>query len=312
MELAVRLAIAVAVSIGLYALGLGFPPPAAPLLLLVPLPGLVLATRAPLRECILWLAATTGALAGVLGVPAATGFLVPLGLPTLVVAGGVRSFWSFERTALAGIAAWSIAVVGLSLLAYGDLGTLLAAAREQLVNSYNLALATSGSIGASDSTVAVLEAERDLLIDGVIEILPALLVLTGALTVIANLVLLRNWTGVGSNVNLRLWRTPDMLIWALIASGFAMFAPVAAVALAARNLFLVLLGCYFCQGLAIVGFYLERFRLPRGIRVASYLLIAIQHVVTAMVLALGVFDLWGDFRRLSAGPAELPLDTDGE
>jgi len=31
------------------------------------------------------------------------------------------------------------------------------------------------------------------------------------------------------------------------------------------------------------------------------------------VLALGIFDLWGNFRRLgSTGPADIPFHTDGE
>jgi len=111
-------------------------------------------------------------------------------------------------------------------------------------------------------------------------------------------------------VNLRFWRAPDNLIWTLILAGFAMFVPVPAVALVARNAFVVLLGCYFCQGLAIVDYYLVRFRLPRGLRVVSYLLILVQHVVTVLVLALGVFDLWGNFRRLGAGPADVRFNTD--
>ena len=102
-------------------------------------------------------------------------------------------------------------------------------------------------------------------------------------------------------------------IWVLILAGFGMFAPSFSVAVAARNVFVVLLGCYFCQGLAIVSYYLDRFRLPRGIHVASYVLIAVQHVVAAMVLALGVFDLWGNFRRLGVdSPADVPLNSDGD
>jgi len=313
MQLLLRLALAVAVSTGLYTAGLCFPPVATPLLLFVPMPGLVLATHAPSRECALWFALTASLTMALLGAPATVGFLLPLGAPTLVLAVGIRSFWSFERLVIAGVGAWAAAVTGLSLLAYGDVTALIAAAREQLLNSYNLALSTSGSIGAPDSTLVAMEAERDVLIDGLLQILPALVILTGALTVITNLVLLRNWMGIARNVNLRLWRAPDVLIWALIVTGFCIFMPVPPVALMARNVFLVLLGCYFCQGLAIVSYYLERFRLPRGIRVASYALIAVQHVVTAMVLALGVFDLWGNFRRLgTTGPANVPLDTEGE
>jgi len=248
----------------------------------------------------------------VLGSPAAPGFVLPFGLPVLALAGGIRRAWPFEGTLLAGVAAWCIGIASLALLAYGDLATVIATAREQVTHSVELALSTYGSLGVSESTVTAMAAERDMLVNGLVEILPALVVLSGALIVVVNFMMLRSWTGVARDVNLRLWRTPDSLIWALIATGFAIFFPADPVALVARNLFLVLLGCYFCQGLAIVSFYLERLHLPRGIRIAGYVLIALQHIVAAMVLALGVFDLWGNFRRLNAGPADLSFPSDGE
>jgi uncharacterized protein YybS (DUF2232 family) len=307
------IALAAAVSSGLYAAAVGLAPVVTPLVMFVPLPALILATREGAAICSLWFALSTAAIALALGTPAAVGFALPLALPSLAVALCIRRFWTFERTALVGITAWSLGVAAVSLLAFGNVEALIASAREQLLHSFDLAVATSTSIGASSNAVAAVEAERDVLVSGLLELLPALVVLTGALTIIANLVLLRSWTGISSNVNLRLWRAPDLLIWALILAGFGMFVPTYPVAIAARNLFVILLGCYFCQGLAIVSYYLDRFRLPRVIQIASYMLIAVQHVVAAMVLALGVFDLWGNFRRLGAdGPADIPLNSDGD
>jgi len=313
MSRSLRIALAAAASSGLYAAAVALAPLTTPLVMFAPLPALILATQEPAAMCGLWLALSTAAIGATLGVSAAVGFLLPLALPSLAVAVAIRRFWTFERTALIGIVAWSLGVAAVSLLAFGDVETLVGAAREQLLKSFDLAVYTSGSMGASANALAAVEGERDLFVSGLLELLPAMVVLTGALTIIANLVLLRSWTGVSRNVNLRLWRTPDLLIWALIAAGFGMFVPAYAPAIAARNLFIVLLGCYFCQGLAIVSYYLDRFRLPRGIQIAGYLLIAVQHVVAAMVLALGVFDLWGNFRRLGVdGPANIPLNSDGD
>jgi len=313
MSRSMRIALAAAASSGLYTAAVALAPLTTPLVMLVPLPALILATQEPAAMCGLWLALSTAAVGVTLGVPAAFGFLLPLALPSLAVAVAIRRFWTFERTALVGITAWSLGVAIVSLAAFGNVEALVAAAREQLTHSFDLALSTSGSIGASADALAAVEAERDVFVSGLLELLPAVVVLTGALTIIANLVLLRGWTGVSRNVNLRLWRTPDALIWVLIGAGFGMFAPANGAAIAARNIFVVLLGCYFCQGLAIVSYYLDRFRLPRGIQIAGYLLIAVQHVVAAMVLALGVFDLWGNFRRLGVdGPADIPLNSDGD
>jgi len=313
MSRSVRIALAAAASSGLYAAAVTLAPLTTPLVMFVPLPALILATREPAAMCGLWFVLSTAAIGVTLGAPAAVGFLLPLALPTLAVSVAIRRFWTFERTALVGITTWSFGVAGVSLVAFGNVEMLVAAAREQLMRSFDLAVSTSGSMGASATALAAVEAERDVFVSGLLELLPAVVVLTGALTIIANLVLLRSWTGISSNVNLRLWRTPDPLIWALIVAGFGMFLPTYAPAVAARNLFVVLLGCYFCQGLAIVSYYLDRFRLPRGIQIAGYVLIAVQHVVAAMVLALGVFDLWGNFRRLGVdGPADIPLNSDSD
>jgi uncharacterized protein YybS (DUF2232 family) len=308
---ALRLGLAVSLSGGLYAAGVSFSPFASPLLFLVPLPGLVLATDAP-AACVLWLLLTEGVVSVVLGVDAAASLLLLFGLPACSMASGFRRGWAVERTVLAGMVAWSAGLLCSTFLAYGDLTVLADMVRQQLAHGVDLALSTYGSVGVSDSSLAAVKAERDLVVTGLIEVLPALVMLCGALMMIANLVLLRRWTDTLHDVDLRLWRTPDALIWALIATGFSMFLPVRPVALVARNIFIVLLGCYFCQGLAIVSYFLERFRLPRGVRVAGYLLIAVQHIVAGIVLALGVFDLWGNFRRLSVGPADIQIPGDGE
>lgn len=309
---ALRLGTGVAISTALYGLACAFPPVATPVALLVPLPGLVVATRAPSSECSLWFVLTAIAVGVILGIEAVPGFVMPFGIPTLVLAVGIRRFWSFERTVLAGVVAWVAGIAALLLMAYGDIYAVATAVREQVTHSVDLALSTYSSLGVPENTLALLQAERDTVITGFTDLLPAFVVLSGMAVVLANLLLLQASTDLGRHVNLRLWRTPDALIWVLIAAGFGLFLPSEAIALPARNLFLVILGCYFCQGLAIVSYYLDRFRLPRGIRIAGYVLIAVQHLVTAVVLALGVFDLWGDFRRLSTGPADVQFHTDGE
>lgn len=311
MQAVLRLVLAAVVSTGLYIAGFTLAPYAGPALLVVPLPGLLLAIQSPF-ECGLWLLLTGAAVSLGLGADAAFGLVLLFGGPAFVIAVGFRRQWAVEGTVVAAVAAWTAAVTSLAFLAYGDLGTLIMVMRDQLTHGVDLALSTYGSLGVAESAVSAAHAERDLLVTGLLEVLPALVVLCGALMTIANVVLLRSWTAGPRDVDLRLWRTPEQLIWALIGTGFAMFLPWQPLNLIARNFFLVLLGCYFCQGLAIVSYFLERLRLPRGVRIAGYLLIAVQHIIAAVVLALGVFDLWGNFRRLSTGSADMQISSDGE
>jgi uncharacterized protein YybS (DUF2232 family) len=55
---------------------------------------------------------------------------------------------------------------------------------------------------------------------------------------------------------------------------------------------------YFFQGIAIVSFYFDKKRLPRFVRVFLYTLIALQQLILLVVIGLGFFDLWVNFRRL--------------
>jgi hypothetical protein len=64
--------------------------------------------------------------------------------------------------------------------------------------------------------------------------------------------------------------------------------------------------------MAIVSFFLVRLGLPRGLRIATYLIIVLQQVAAALVVALGVFDLWGDFRHLTARPADAAVGPDSK
>jgi uncharacterized protein YybS (DUF2232 family) len=218
---------------------------------------------------------------------------------------GLGRSWPFERTVVAGVLSWCIGIGCWLALAYGGVGAVVTAAHQQLSESFELAVAASRSIGAADETVAAMEGDKDAIVRGFVEILPAVVVLTGALFAIVNVLVVRSWTGAYGEVNLRLWRAPDALIWLLIISGFGMLMPPSPLAMTARNVFIILLGCYFCQGMAIVSYYLVRFKLPRALRIASYALIAVHQILTATVLALGVFDFWVNFRRLHAGPADI-------
>jgi len=307
MSPATRLGLAISASTAAYAAATALPAVAAPLLVLAPLPGLLVGVQVSAAAASAWcfLAGTT--IGTVLGGAAAIGFLLPIAFPALALVLALRAAWSFDRAVVTGVVVWYVGVIGVLLAAYGNPERVLQAAQEQISTSFDLAVTTSRSMGAPESTLTTMEGDRDSLVTGLVELLPGFLLLTGAAFILINVLLLRAWCGVYGSVNLRLWRAPDRLIWLLIGAGFGMFIPTPPVALAARNIFVVLLGCYFCQGLAIVSYFLVQFRLPRSLRIASYALIAIHQVFAATVLALGVFDFWANFRRLSAGPADLDL-----
>ena len=92
------------------------------------------------------------------------------------------------------------------------------------------------------------------------------------------------------------FRNPDALVWLLIVAGFAMMIENRMVADAALNLLVVTIFLYFVQGMAIIVHFYKRFTVPRFARGMFYLVLVLQPYLAGVVAALGIFDIWGDFR----------------
>jgi uncharacterized protein YybS (DUF2232 family) len=88
------------------------------------------------------------------------------------------------------------------------------------------------------------------------------------------------------------------MVWLLLAGGFGLFIPVSAISDIALNGFICIGAVYFCQGLAIIGFYFQSLAVPSIVRGIIYFVVFAQPVVASLVGVAGVFDMWIDFRRL--------------
>jgi len=86
------------------------------------------------------------------------------------------------------------------------------------------------------------------------------------------------------------------MIWLLIVAGFAMLSNVEMVTIPALNVLVVLGGLYFLQGMAVISSMFYRLGSSPVLKVALYLLLFVQPYAVALVAAIGIFDLWGDFR----------------
>ncbi|MCB2192625.1 MAG: YybS family protein [Deltaproteobacteria bacterium] len=104
----------------------------------------------------------------------------------------------------------------------------------------------------------------------------------------------------GSPMNL--YRTPERLVWLLIAGGGLMALADGWLFWLGANLVLVMGVLYFFQGLAVVDFWLRRKNAPPLLRAAVYLMVALEIYVAAILAATGLFDMWLNLRRL--GQAE--------
>ena len=93
------------------------------------------------------------------------------------------------------------------------------------------------------------------------------------------------------------WRSPELLVWALIAALFAVLFASGTLQTVAINVLIIILPVYFLQGLAVVEHFLARTRLTTPLRAFSYLMLLLVNPLPVIVTGVGVFDLWADFRK---------------
>jgi len=196
------------------------------------------------------------------------------------------------------------AAAGVSLHFYGSWGVMIQDFRTSLNDNLTVALRVHEKMGFPQESLNLFKEKIPEIVEQMLNILPGLLFVSFSFVVLLNILFLwrrfpdrrTQWLSI---TTFREWKCPEPLVWALIACGFAFFVPASeVVTIIALNVLLVTGVCYFVQGLAIVAFFFHKNNVPRFLRSATYILIIFQQIFTLLVAALGLFDLWGDFRRL--------------
>lgn len=219
-------------------------------------------------------------------------------------------FWLLGRLRVIELLVTAVAAAMLATAAavllhfYGSWGAMTQDLRGSLIDNLAVALKVHAKMGFPQESLNLFSEKIPEIVEQMLRLLPGLLFVSLCLVVLLNILFLlrrfperrAQWLSVAT---FREWKCPEQLVWALIACGFAFFVPGnEALTIVAANVLLVIGVCYFIQGLAIVAFFFHKNNVPRFLRSATYILIIFQQVFTLLVAALGLFDLWGDFRRL--------------
>lgn len=100
------------------------------------------------------------------------------------------------------------------------------------------------------------------------------------------------------------WQAPEVLVWVAIASGALLLIPEKTIKVLGINGLIVLMTVYFFQGMAITAFFFQKKRFPFILRVFLYSLIVVQQFLLLLVIALGFFDTWLNFRKLGVSNSQ--------
>jgi uncharacterized protein YybS (DUF2232 family) len=267
----------------------------------VPLPAVFYSLKNGQANGATIVAVSLAVLAVLTGVPTAALYILQAGIISLALAAFLDAGKGGAR-AIASSVALNVAVILLLALAY----TLYKGVNlhQQMLAGINASISQAMDFyGKSGIKGDELKTMEQLLREGgafIGRIYPALLLISLATVAGCNLLMVRRLAAriprtleVGE---LKEFRNPEQLIWALIAAGFAMLLDSRLVSDAALNVLVITLSFYFMQGLAIIIYFFERFMVPAGVRWFFYVFLALQPYLTVAVALLGIFDLWGNFR----------------
>jgi len=211
---------------------------------------------------------------------------------------------SIEQTTL--IASGSVVLSGVISLVISSILTgqgVFAIVSEYVAKNLELTLVLYQSMGMSEENIQLISQSLDQIQQVLVTIIPALvsastLFVAWISILIARPVLISRSLYYPDFGPLNLWKAPDYLVWGVIGCGLSLFVPHPTIKVIGVNGLLILMTVYFFQGIAIVSFYFDKKRLPRFARVFFYTLIALQQLILLVVIGLGFFDLWVNFRRL--------------
>lgn len=235
----------------------------------------------------------------------------PVNLPTLIMIALTGALlteilkrgYSFEKTVLT--ASLFLFFCGTGFILYSSLGAGIAP--WELIERYvasvvkgNLELYSQLNI--SREQIDAIRENTDQIVRFFAGVFPALAISGSIVTVWVNLLAGRMFFRIRRLSfpdfgDLSLWKAPEWTVWFFIAAGAMLFVPVEGVVILGMNMLIVVSLVYMFQGLAIASFFFRKKQTPRMFRFFFYGLIVIQQYMLVIVIALGLFDLWIDFRK---------------
>lgn len=104
--------------------------------------------------------------------------------------------------------------------------------------------------------------------------------------------------------NVARFRLPDAAVWSIVVAGAAFFADgyllrTGTIKTAALNALIAFGALYFFQGLAVVVYFLQGIRAPLLKTLAYVAIIFFFQTIGMLIVAIGVADVWADFRLRS-------------
>jgi uncharacterized protein YybS (DUF2232 family) len=241
----------------------------------------------------------------VIGWPSAIVLLLCFGLMAVGTAEGMLRQWKPESAVLAGglLPAIALALAGARFFLRTDKNPV--PYLEALIHEQrDLAAKLYTDLKLTDVAAAVTSVP-DSFIHYFVLLLPGLMIASllvlaaGCFALAVRIIRRRPQAGPAMKVMpLSAWHAPDVWVWGLIVTLALIIARNEAAKLTGWNLAILYTVVYLTQGIAIVEHVLKRMRVQPIVRGLLLLIILALPPVVAGVVALGVVDIWADFRKV--------------
>lgn len=176
--------------------------------------------------------------------------------------------------------------------------------QQQIQKHFQQSLETLESVGENQAELDTLRQFVDKSSRTFAAAYPAFILVGSLITAAVNFFLVRGvWTRLYGQTlfvpgTFTQWVLADYWVWLLIPSAASLFLGGGFLGTLGMNIFIVMVVIYFFQGLAITLHIVETRKIPIFFRVLILFLILIQPVLMGIVVGLGVFDIWIDFRKV--------------
>ncbi|MCM2324165.1 MAG: YybS family protein [Oligoflexia bacterium] len=267
-----------------------------------PLPLLLASLQSQSGRRRAWAAvATNSVLVGVLGgLPSLGFYLIFAVVLALVLGEALRRRMSLERSAVVAFVAILLAGASATLVySVSQKQSPWALVKGQVTQSVDFlmkSLPSGPELAKEELAERTEELKRGVLLE-----LPSGIAILVLMMIWANLLIALRLNPGGIRQSLGLdplffqrWKVPDWLVWPTIVSGAFLLIEVKVASAIGLNVFRFLMAIYAIQGLSILSAIFEAWNVRGLLRSLGFLLAVF--VMMPLLLGLGFFDLWFDFR----------------
>jgi hypothetical protein len=242
-----------------------------------------------------------------LGLPATVLFALGVWAPSAVMVAMIRQRRSVDAAIL-----WP----SIGPLVAGVLGVMaqlgtggaapVASLRTALRGQFEDALSLYRSMGMTEQELKAMAGHIDQAVTALLVLSPSVLLCSVVAIVLTNYGLVRRFAGgvpapwSQDIPSLNRWQLHDGWVWGLIGSLLLMLVPAMPYRFVWLNVLVVVLFAYLLQGTAVVNHWAIARGVPRWVRYSVTALLLIQPLLLALLVFIGIADIWADSRKLRA------------